>query len=528
MNKIEIEHQATKRFSKTILDYLTNQPSLTSFYKYSFDLDSFIKVIKDKNNEEIDRNLLSSVLAEQNKKLLHFKEVNKNIELLNNDHTFTITTGHQLALFGGPLYFIYKILSVIKTTKLLKEKLPEYNFVPVFWMASEDHGIGEVSTLNIFNKIVTWEQEPTGPIGEKSTDVHQQLLNEIFELLGEGANADKIKQLLKQSYQAGLNVADATRLFIGTLFAEEGLVIVDGNDKRLKAVFKSVIIDELTNQPSFRLVESKSQELIQAGYHKQVEPRAVNMYYIHNDWRKNIQKDNEFYLLGDERVDEKTLLELIENYPERFSPNVVLRPVYQEKILPNLAYIGGPGEIAYWLQLKDVFDHFNVNFPMLVLRDNVMIINRSIKKKMEKLSLNVHDLFDEKHVLEKNMVSNSLPFDINLTEEQQEIAKIFDSLKQKVAKMDSTLVASVEAEKTKQLNAIDTFSKRLMKAEKKQQEDQIIQLHHLLEKLFPNQTLQERHDNFIPYYLKYGNQFFDELLLHFNPFNKKFIILEEE
>ena len=214
--------------------------------------------------------------------------------------------------------------------------------------------------------------------------------------------------------------------------------------------------------------------------------------------------------------------------PEKFSPNVVMRPLYQEIILPNLAYIGGPGELAYWLQLKGFFDFSEVPFPILVPRNFALWVDTNSQKKLDKLHLEVKDLFQELEELKKRIIKNQSAEELSLSAEMETIGAVYDAIIEKAIKIDPTLKGPSGGEKVKTLKSLEGLEKRLLKAEKQKHEGSLKQLDNLVTRFFPNGSLQERYDNFIPLYLKHGKGFLDALFENFDPLNQTFQILEEQ
>ncbi|MGE4347240.1 MAG: bacillithiol biosynthesis BshC, partial [Flavobacteriaceae bacterium] len=233
-----ITFQSSGYFSKIMVDYLNQSESLKPFYNRFPTLENFKLQIEEKKNfSQKNRNVLADSLLNQYKNFALSENTLQNIELLKNSNTFTITTGHQLNLFTGHLYFLYKIVSVINLSKELKSEHPNYNFVPVFWMATEDHDFEEINHFYLHGKKITWNREAGGAVGELDT----QGLNEVFKVfsdeIGTSKNAEYLKTLFENAYLKHDNLTDATRFLVNELFSEYGLVILDGNDKSLKSLF---------------------------------------------------------------------------------------------------------------------------------------------------------------------------------------------------------------------------------------------------------------------------------------------------
>lgn len=536
MKRLPVDFSKTDSFSPIFLDYISGKDSLTSYYKYSPDISSFKKVIEDKSKEATNRKTLVEVLKEQNSKLQtsNTKQAEA-IDSLLSEKTFTVTTGHQLCIFTGPLFSIYKILTVIKLAQELKKSYSVYNFVPVFWMVTEDHDFEEINSVNISGRRIEWNpgvsQSLKGkvPTGRLSCEGIKKLTDELKEMLGESENTDYLLTLFRMAYNEKNNLADATRIIIHELFGKYGLVVLDASDKRLKKYFTDVMKEELLQGSSFKYVNETISQL-ESHYKAQVNPREINLFYLNDQGRNRIVKDangNYAILNANMKFSQAEIITELEHHPERFSPNVVLRPLYQEKILPNLAYVGGPGEISYWLEYKRMFEHFKVNYPVIVSRSCVMWLDESSASKMEKLAVTPEQIFSETESLVKVFLEKNFDHTYSLSDEAAQIEKLFVSLSEKVGQVDVTLKSTVDAEKQKQLNGLKTIEEKIIRAQKKKHEIFINQLRKLKEKLFPEGILQERYENFIPYYIKYGDKYFDMLLDNFDAVPKKFLILSE-
>jgi bacillithiol biosynthesis cysteine-adding enzyme BshC len=503
----------TQAFSPIFLDYISQDPKLVPFYHLSPTVESFASQIEQKQQSKkgVDaswRATLAEVLHQQYKGINHPPEAH--IELLKDEKTFTVTTGHQLSLFTGPLYFIYKIITCIRLASALKERYPEYNFVPVYWMASEDHDFAEINHFYLFGKRYQWDTEQTGAVGHFNTNGFE----DIFAQVGE------IPDFFEKAYNGKHTLSEATRYMVNELFADKGLVCIDADDKTLKAAFKGTIKEDIFQYHANHQINQSSNKLDELGYKTQIFPREINFFYLEKGKRERIVAEGEHYevLNSDIRFTKAELEELIEESPERFSPNVALRPLYQEVILPNLAYIGGPGELAYWLQLKGVFDHYEVPFPILMPRNFAMVISQNLSKKFEKLDIPFKNIFQDISVLKKQWLQKNAEVEINLSEEKQNVLDIFSKIQEKAQTVDKTLEGFVGAEYNKLLKSIENIEKRLKKSEEQKQNTEIKQLENLKEKLFPEGNLQERHDNFLNFYIN-QKDFIEKVGAEFEPFS---------
>lgn len=528
MKATYIDYSDTGSFSKTLLAYLANDEQLASFYGQRPTLEGFKKQIAEKKSFS-HRELLTKELRKQYGSLLaQSPEVEANITLLEDKKTFTVTTGHQLNIFTGPLYFIFKIITAIRLAKDLKEAYPEYSFVPVYWMATEDHDFAEINNTKVFGKRIIWDTPAVSATGRMSTDDIADTVKQYCGTFGLSANAEKLKTIVEHAYLQNQSLAAATRHMVNELFKPYGLVIMDADAKALKKVFAPIIASDIFEENSFKTIENTSRQLEKLGYHTQVHAREINFFYLTDESRERIVRteDGRFEVLHrDLNFSEEELRAEIAQHPERFSPNVVMRPLYQELILPNLAYIGGGAEIVYWLQLKANFDHYQIPFPILVPRNSAMITDDQIAGKIFRLDLTFKSIFKPTDVLKNDYVRRQTKHRLNLRDEWMEFNAIFGKIKLRAHKIDPSLGPSTEAVKARLKKAINNLEKKLLKADKHNHEDALIQIERVKDKLFPGGGLQERTENFASLYLKHGDDLIRDLDKYFNPLDFKFTII---
>lgn len=527
MKKEYIDY-AVAGFSGLLTDYTRGEAFLRPFYKYSPDIKEIRNSMEAQKGEPVDRAALVSTLTAQNESYFtEYALLARNIEALTDSNTFTVTTGHQLSMFTGPLFFVYKILSAVSLAEKLTAEYPDSRFVPVYWMASEDHDFDEIKSLNLFGKKITWEQEQTGMTGKIDTSSCTVVLEQVRAILGDSENAASLYRIFEEAYGRNKTLAEATRHLVISLFGKYGLVVIDADEKVFKERFKSVVSDDIFNNTAYKLVAETGSRL-EEKYKIQVYPREINCFYIQDRLRERIELSDGKYRVVNTSMEftREELEREIADCPERFSPNVVLRPLLQEMILPNIAMIGGPAEVAYWLEYKSLFEKHSVNFPMLVMRNSLMWIDKSTAARMDKFGISGEELFDNTDAIIKRYVQEEN--EISLAAEMEMLERAYTGVVDKAVAVDVTLKASVEADRQKQLGALKSIEDRIIRAQKKRYETDIQQIRNLKDRLFPGGSLQERYDNFIPYYLKYGPAFFDILLESFSPLPDRFMLLSEE
>ncbi len=530
MEVTKIAFAKLPQFSKKDRAYAARDERLRPFYKYSPQLESFAQAIEDKAKDPINRSLLVEVLKDQYASLEMGAALSHNIELLLDNRTFTLTTAHQPSLFTGPLYYIYKIISAINLAERLQKEYPDYNFVPVFVTGGEDHDFEEANHANIFGKRLEWQSGQQGSVGAMSTDTLTPVLEELENLLGDREADQFVKKAVLNSYRENDIYSVATVAMVHQLFGDRGLVVLNMNEPRLKRAFIPHLRKELFEQPSEKLVLETSNCLDEAGFKPQATPRPINLFYLRDQLRERIVEEAGIYtVLNTEYRFTKAELEAeLEAHPEHFSPNVVMRPIYQESILPNLAYIGGGGELAYWMERQSQFAHFGLNFPILMRRNSALWLDRGMAKKRQKLGLSIEELFADVEDLIKLYVQRNATESLDFSAQRQQLADLFAAYQQSAKRIDPSLEKAVLAEKAKQEKGLGQLEGRLHRAEKQKHDTAISQLRNLKDKLFPgNNGLQERSDNFIGLYLKYGPSFLDTLYAALDPLDPHFVIIED-
>jgi bacillithiol synthase len=508
----------TNAFTPFFLDYVDQKNTLKPFFGRFPVIENFKAQIEEKQSQfsQQHRDVLVNVLSEQYAQVTTSDYVKSNIKALGEQNTFTITTGHQLNIFTGPLYFIYKIVTIINACKKLKENYPSYNFVPVYWMASEDHDYDEIKYFRLYGKKYIWDTNQKGAVGRFNTTGIEKILNELPGDIS----------IFKDAYLKHKSLSDAVRSYVNALFANEGLVVLDADHASLKALFKKVIYDDVIECGTLPLVNQDNQKLEELNYKTQIFCRDINFFYLATNIRERIEKsEGIFKILGTNlQFTEKEMKSMIEDHPERFSPNVILRPLYQEFILPNIAYTGGPAEVIYWLQLKSVFAKHQTAFPILLPRNFAMVIDHDISRKFQKLELDHEDLFEDKNFLFNDWTLKHANHKLGVGEERNVVLEIFGKLKDRAAAIDPTLGPFLGAEGKRALNSLENIERKMLRAEKRLQSDKLRQIEQVKDSLFPNGSLQERTDNFLNFYQK-DNAFISKLLTYLDPFDLKFHIL---
>lgn len=528
MESTRIKESLFRSFSDLVGDYLHSEVE-NPLFPPSYSSEELLKLAASREFSDSSRLVLYNALSEQySRDGIRLNGIQQDeLNQLKKKNTFTVVSGHQLCLLTGPLYFIIKILQTIKIADQLNKLQNSIHVVPVFWMASEDHDFDEINHVHLFGQTITWNDAQGGKVGAYKTESLGSFIDKIAELLGESENAKYLIDLFREAYLSRQNLAAATRKLVHELFSERPLLIIDGDDHNLKALFKDCIKKEISEQILF----NKQQETIKSfksSYKVQVNPREVNLFYLQPQKRTLIEKTGDTFRLKneDKHWTLEEILNEIESVPENFSPNVVLRPVYQELILPNLCYVGGPGEVSYWLQLKSSFKAFNVSFPILSLRNSLMWLDKSKLKKLEKLALTEVDLFINEVDLNKKLADfekSDEELDMNIAE----VNRAFNAMAVKIQEVDPTLNPYVLSEGRKIEKQLEQLKSKLLRAKKVKNEERISAFSNLHEKVFPMGNLHERYDNFVPYFLKHHRTFFNLIYENIDPSDHRLIVIKE-
>jgi bacillithiol biosynthesis cysteine-adding enzyme BshC len=505
--------------SLLIRDYLTKKESLTTFYNRAFSYVNLVKQAQEKLAHYPYRKELVTEITSQLDKLALTEKQKDNLYKLSLGNTVTITTGHQLNLMTGPLYFLYKILHTIKLCDSMNRQQNEIHFVPMFWMATEDHDFKEINHFYFRGEKIEWNEEHQDFVGEISTSGGKKILSDFSEKLKYFPNGKKLWEIIEKSYFSENNLADATRVLVHELFKEYGLLFIDGNNKTLKKLFIPYVRDDIKEQKSFHSI-SQTVEKLKSDYKIQVNPRKINFFYHENQIRNRIDETNgKYYILGTcKNFNQKDILEELENNPEKFSPNALLRPVYQEVILPNVAYIGGNAEIAYWLELKHYFDIQNLPFPILIPRNSILLITENQKKKMDKFHWEGKELFIPKEKIIQSLVEQCTTIKFDLSRYEKQLTDLFTDLLEKSVQTDPSWKDMILAQQKKQLNGLEKINKRFYKAEKLKHKEMVSNFEKLYSDLFPHGTWQERIENFSYYYAIMGINFINLLYKEINEY----------
>jgi bacillithiol biosynthesis cysteine-adding enzyme BshC len=507
--------------------YQQNYLQLKEFINFEPTLHGLAEAMETRKEFPVDRDLLVKVLADHYAAYQTSEKQYQNIYKLKEAETYTITTAHQPCLAGGPAYYFYKIFSVIHLARKLNIQYPDKHFVPVFINGSEDHDFEEVKSLQLFGKTITWHTEQKGPVGRFSVEGLDQVVAEMGEIFGKNPVANKIIDHFENALKSSKSYNEFVFQWINDFFKEHGLIVLNMDDARLKLAFKPIIEKEITQRISETLVNETQVRLGKFGFKSQAFARDINLFYIDGTSRERLYFDNGNYRINnaDQIYSETEILKLLNDHPERFSPNVVLRPLYEEFILPNIAYIGGGGELAYWLERKKQFEAFGIFYPVLIRRNSVLMISKSVKKLMDKLHLSEEDLLLSDDKLVTRYLEKTSAEDFHLNQEIEKLKEIYLGIAEKAKNIDATLEPLVMGESAKLTKTIEGIESRLKRSLKHKEETTINKLKSLKNKLFPNNGLQERVESYLQFLTSEEEGLTDELIKNLDPLERDFLFI---
>ncbi|MEJ2493678.1 MAG: bacillithiol biosynthesis cysteine-adding enzyme BshC [Ignavibacteriaceae bacterium] len=510
------------------LDYLYEFENVAKYYKYNFrDREQYKRIFKSiVDSDNPNRKKLKPILEKQYVDISKSDKTNKNIELLSKDNTLAIVTGQQLGILGGPLYTFYKIITIIKLSNFLNERYDDFNFVPVFWLAGDDHDFNEVRAISVIDKdnnikTVGYKEEIDPEeaklsIGKIKFD---ETIEEFFSTLNDSLRDTEFKQPLleelKNYYKTDETFTTAFQKLIHSVFDEYGLVILNPQERDVKELLKPIFKKEITDfrEHTEKLVHLSAE--LEEIYHAQVKVKPVNLFFSTEDGRYSIEPVENEYKLKRKRKSftQEELLDLVETEPERFSPNVLLRPICQDYILPTAFYIGGPSEVAYFAQATLLYDFYKIQTPIIYPRSSATLLETNINKILEKYNVAIDDIFFGAEELKKKVIHSLTENRVDdiFAEAENEIELTFDRLREKLFELDKTIADTSKKYRGKIVSALSELKGKAEQAQNQKYEVTLRQLDRACTIIFPAGQLQERTINYTYFIDKYGKEFIDKI-----------------
>jgi bacillithiol biosynthesis cysteine-adding enzyme BshC len=441
----------------------------------------------------------------------------ENLEQLLNPRSVTVTTGHQLPLALGPLFTVFKILHVVQLCEAMNESEIANTFLPVFWLASEDHDLEEVQNVHLFNKTFSWVPNETGPVGSMTTAQLNTCYEEILSCF-KGISADELSELFRND---AANYAQHYHQMLSKIFSKFGVILIDGNDPTLKKAFSPMVRKELQEQFVMATVSATNAELVYAGKKVQAHVRPINLFYLSPQKRERILPDEGHFVVGEQRWTLENMLTEVEEHPERFSPNVLMRPLYQETVLPNVCYVGGSGELNYWSQLKSTFKAVGLPFPLLKTRISGFLLKGSFLENNESSFRPFKEQEDSILSISSNRDTFFENLDQRLTSLKELLITGSQPFGQEAEKWALPQIKNMEG-------ALEHYKARWQKQEKQNLESQLSRERRKYAEKYPNDLPQERVTSIFQYC---GEQSPSALILALknliDPFSEELHIFEQ-
>ncbi len=524
MNHTTIARQHIKQFS-SFSQAFGNQSAFGQFLTAPLNSISDLEVQAQKKKEVYSSEKRKKLVTVWNRQIGSYASESQleNLKLLENENTFTITTGHQLTLFAGPLYLIYKVLHVVRLSEEFNKSQSAFKAVPVFWMASEDHDFDEVKSTQLFNQKLTWESGQTGPVGRFNMEDFNEVKSQ-FSAFFEGKETE-INALLSIAEKP--DYAAYQQEFISKLFAEFGVLVLQPDDRDLKREFIPVVLREISSDLANHAVQNMNKLVEAAGYKPQAHSRDCNLFYLKAGERLRIEPTANGLAIDGKVYTREALAELVEQEPENFSPNVILRPVYQETILPNLVYVGGGGEMAYWIQLKGVFEVHQTLFPLIQQRVSLQLIDGTLKKRMDKLNWPNERFFEPREDLKKLFLKENEGDDLDLSTLYKEFDTLRTTMIEKAKSIEATLESFAEAETVRMKKQLESFEQRLVKQLKQRHEQVLQSIDFISERIIPENSLQERYFHWLQFAPSGAyNELLKRIHAEIDPFEAALIVVD--
>ncbi len=516
--------------SPLYLDYLYNFKKVAKYYVKDFRNEAIYEAhFKDVLSKyPSDRKQVTQTIKNQylNKRIS--AKTSQNIKLLEERNCLAIVTGQQLGLAGGPLYTIYKTLSAIKFATHLNEKHPDFYFVPVFWLAGDDHDFEEISSINVLsgeNKVENiayrTDEDPEREAGSVGGMRLEKEIEDFISQMGSSVRntefTNDVIAFLSSIYQTGKTIAESFGEMMFKFFDKYGLVIFNPQATDVKRLLLPVFRNELENYRTHATKLIQVSAGLDEEYHAQVKIRPINLFVNNENGRYLLDplENNEFRLKRKKvKFTKEELSQLLESSPEMFSPNVILRPICQDYLFPTAFYVGGPAEIAYFAQIIQMYKMFNLATPVAWPRISATIVEKSVQTLVQKYGISINDFFELKGEIFNKVASMISEYDIDGKFEVAEnrLSNLFEDLKEYLGEIDKTLVDPAEKNRQRTVQYLTELKGKAEAARIRKHETTMNQLQKSYTMILPNDNLQERELNYFYFANKYGLGFYEYLM----------------
>lgn len=523
-------------FSRLFQDYIHNFSKLKHLYASDFhSLENIQRHIEKSQKTNEHRSLLCDILIDQHRQFGCSDKTLSIVESLRHENTFCVVTGQQVGILGGPLYTLYKAFTAIQLADHLNERFPGYRFIPVFWLEGEDHDFAEINSITLLNQ----ENQPNkieylidgkpleknlGAVGELVLDeAWQRCTDQLAKVLPATEFRTSLLNAVRQSYAAGKTLNQSFVHWISSIISERvgenPIVFISSNDKRIKQTLHPIFLKELQEFPKTSQLVIDQSAVLERDYHAQIKPKAINLFLFHKGGRYLIEpRDDGFSLKGVRYSPTRDeLFKIVDETPEMFSPNVILRTICQDTLLPTVVYVAGPSEIAYFAQLKPVYEYFGVPMPMIYPRASATIVEQKLQTVLEKYELQLVDFFGNRKKLNDRVIDllSEVNLDTLFNHASGRLDELIGELKFGLDYIDATLTGALETTRSKIESQLHVLKEKAAAAQRRKHEVALQQIDKVLKNIFPNNNFQEREINIVHFMNKYGMDFpkrlYDEL-----------------
>lgn len=523
---MHVNYEDLPGFNNLFIDYINSFSLVSPYYKYDYhDDDSFLSAINAKKesylkHSDYSRQDVSAILKSQNEFFNSSDKTFENIQMLNDDNTFAVVTGQQVGILSGNYYTILKAINTIQLSDYLNTIYPDYKFIPVFWLECDDHDFEEINHINIFDskniltkleyfKNGTPQEKYLTPADRNYFDNHiENFKEELFRKLSNTDFAEEIKNIINRSYKEGLNFTVTFARYMNFILKDKGLVFINPADAEIKNILKPVFEKELQSFPQSCENVIENSAMLEQNYQPQIKPQVINLFYIYNNNRYLIENktENVFSLKNSRQTFSKEEMFFnLEKNTKDFSPNVVLRPICQDYLLPTITYIGGPSEIAYFAQLKKVYETFDVEMPVIYPRTSVTFLENRVNNFLVKNEIKFEDIFDTQKVKMQIIEKTS---EVNVEDIISEYIKDLNtalwSLNGEVRKIDKNMETLIKNKSDKYIESLESVKKKLFEAQERLHTSTLSKLQSIIDNIYPDGAMQERKINITYYLNKYG------------------------
>jgi bacillithiol biosynthesis cysteine-adding enzyme BshC len=511
------------------LDFLYRPAKVEKYFGPAFDDPAAVhKVVESVSLREYGREALVKVLRDMADDYQATSRARANAEKLLDPETLVVFAGQQVGLFTGPLYTIYKALCTERWAAQLADQINR-TVIPCFWLSTDDHDFAEVDhvVLPAGQQLATLRYSPSvppagDPLGRvRITPEIEGVLAQYYDSLPPTEFKDEVFATLRECYAPGDRIASAFGRLWARMFPESGLVPVSPCHKGFKKLAQPLLLKALTDDAALFEAYSKSSQMLAAeGYHRQVHKTPQQTFLFYQQFRRhNIHHDDQggYVWEGADPVSREWLERMIGEHPEYFSPNVLLRPVIQNAMFPTIGVTLGPSETAYYAQIGGLHDHFGVPRPLICPRTTITLVEKSIRKRMDKHGLEFTALQKDSDGEIARVMRASFPEDLErqFDDAEKQIGDAFERLRPDVVRFEPTLDKPLRAAMHRAQNEMKQVAQKAYAANKRKQEETETQIRRLHMQLFPRGALQERVFNGVYYWARYGREFLDTLYRQF-------------